>query len=157
MSRELGLAERVTFTGYVERARQRQVLNAGRVFVLSSTNNAEGFGLVQVEAMCAGLPIVNTNLPTTVPCVARNGMEGLTVEPGDDAALAAAINRLLDDADMAARMGQAGKARARENYGWETFASHVMDVYREATAERQAKDKRGERSGRPGYGGDKPS
>jgi rhamnosyl/mannosyltransferase len=113
------------------------VLNAGRVFVLPSTNKAEGFGLVQVEAMCCGLPVVNTNLPTTVPRVARDGLEGLTVEVGNDQALAGAINRLLEDPDLATKLGAAGQRRARSVYDRRVFAAGVAEVYRDALAGRQ--------------------
>jgi glycosyltransferase involved in cell wall biosynthesis len=139
LARDLGVDKRITFAGYLDRAEQRQVMNAGRVFVLPSTNKAEGFGLVQLEAMSCGLPVVNTNLPTTVPHVARDGLEGLTVEVGNDQALAAAINRLLDDPDLATRLGSAGQRRARSVYDGKVFTAGVADVYREALAERQSK------------------
>jgi rhamnosyl/mannosyltransferase len=135
--RDQGVEERVTLAGHLGRAEQRQVLNAGRVFVLPSTNKAEGFGLVQVEAMCCGLPVVNTNLPTTVPRVARDGLEGLTVEVGNDQALAGAINRLLEDPDLATKLGAAGQRRARSVYDRRVFAAGVAEVYRDALAGRQ--------------------
>jgi glycosyltransferase involved in cell wall biosynthesis len=139
LARDLGVEERVTFAGSLGRLEQRRMLNAGQVFVLSSTNNAEGFGLVQLEAMCCGLPVVNTNLPTTVPHVARDGLEGLTVEVGNDQALAGAISRLLDDPGLAAKLGSAGRQRARSLFDWRTFAARVADVYSEALDGRQIK------------------
>jgi rhamnosyl/mannosyltransferase len=131
----LGLEHRVTFVGYLERSEQKRLLNASRVFVLSSINNSEGFGIVQVEAMCCRLPVVNTSLPTTVPHVARDGLEALTVEPGNDVALGAAISRLLDEPDLAARLGHAGQARARSLYDAKTFTASVMNIYQEAVSE----------------------
>ncbi|MFO1109723.1 MAG: glycosyltransferase [Bradyrhizobium sp.] len=133
-----GVADRVTFAGYLSRAEQRQAFGAADLFVLPSVNEAEAFGIVQLEAMCSGIPIVNTSLPTGVPWVARDGQEGLTVAPRDEAALAAAMTRLLDDRDLAKRLGAAGKARALSLFGWRKFASDVAEQYHQAFSRRKA-------------------
>ncbi|SDN37131.1 glycosyltransferase [Afipia sp. GAS231] len=133
-----GVADRVTFAGYLSRAEQRQAFGAADLFVLPSVNEAEAFGIVQLEAMCSGIPVVNTELPTGVPWVARDGLEGLTVAPRDEAALAAAISRLLDDPDLATRLGAAGKARAVSLFGWRKFASDVAEQYHQAFSRRKA-------------------
>jgi glycosyltransferase involved in cell wall biosynthesis len=132
-----GVADRVTFAGYLTREKQRLTFGAANLFVLPSVNEAEAFGIVQLEAMCCGIPVVNTSLPTGVPWVARGGMEGLTVAPRDEVALGAAISRLLDDSDLAKRLGAAGKARALSLFGWRKFASDVSEQYRLAFAKRQ--------------------
>jgi glycosyltransferase involved in cell wall biosynthesis len=133
-----GVADRVTFAGYLSREQQRQTFGAAGLFVLPSVNEAEAFGIVQLEAMCSGIPIVNTDLPTGVPWVARDGLEGLTVTPRDEAALAAAMSRLLDDRDLARRLGAAGKARAVSLFGWRKFADDVAKQYRLAFSRRKA-------------------
>jgi rhamnosyl/mannosyltransferase len=133
-----GVADRVTFAGYLSRQQQRQTFGAADLFVLPSVSNAEAFGIVQLEAMCSGIPIINTDLPTGVPWVARDGLEGLTVPPRDEAALAAAMSRLLDDRDVAKRLGAAGKARALSLFGWQTFAADVAKQYSLAFCRRQA-------------------
>jgi rhamnosyl/mannosyltransferase len=135
---ELGLTDRVTLAGFVEREEQRRIFHAARLIVMSSVTVAEAFGIAQLEGMCCGLPVINTNLPTTVPHVARHEREGLTVEPYDESGLATAIARLLDDPEQASRFGQAGQVRARENYGWRSHAARVMQQYREALAGRPA-------------------
>jgi glycosyltransferase involved in cell wall biosynthesis len=134
-----GVADRVTFAGYLSREQQRQAFGAADLFVLPSVNEAEAFGIVQLEAMCSGIPVVNTNLPTGVPWVARDGLEGLTVAPRDDAALAAAMSRLLDDPDLAKRLGAASKERAVSLFGWRKFAGDVAEQYRLAFSRRQAR------------------
>ena len=131
------VADRVTFAGYLSRERQRQAFGAADLFVLPSINVAEAFGIVQLEAMCSGIPVVNTNLPTGVPWVARDGFEGLTVAPRDEAALAAAMSRLLDDPALAKRLGAAGKDRAVNLFGWRKFAADVAEQYRLAFSRRQ--------------------
>jgi len=133
-----GVTDRVTFAGYLSRAQQRQTFRAANLFVLPSVNEAEAFGIVQLEAMCSGIPVVNTDLPTGVPWVARDGLEGLTVPPRDEAALAAAMSRLLDDPDLARRLGAAGKARAVSLFGWRKFAADVSDQYGLAFSKRKA-------------------
>ena len=134
-----GVADRVTFAGYLSRAQQRQAFGAADLFVLPSVNEAEAFGIVQLEAMCSGIPVVNTDLPTGVPWVARDGLEGLTVPPRDEAALAAAMSRLLDDRDLARRLGAAGKDRAVSLFGWRKFAGDVAEQYHLAFSRRQAR------------------
>jgi glycosyltransferase involved in cell wall biosynthesis len=133
-----GVADRVTFAGYLSRVQQRQTFRAANLFVLPSVNEAEAFGIVQLEAMCCGIPVVNTDVPTGVPWVARDGLEGLTVARRDEVALARAISRLLDDSDLATRLGAAGKARAVSLFGWRKFAADVSDQYGLALSRRKA-------------------
>jgi glycosyltransferase involved in cell wall biosynthesis len=134
-----GVAERVTFAGYLSREQQRQTFGAADLFVLPSVNEAEAFGIVQLEAMCSAIPVVNTRLPTGVPWVARDGLEGLTVPPRDEAALAKAMSRLLDDQDLAKRLGAAAKTRAVTLFGWQKFAADVAEQYRLAFCRRKAR------------------
>ncbi|WP_283848214.1 glycosyltransferase [Bradyrhizobium sp. NAS80.1] len=137
MRRRGGVTDRVTFAGYMSRGQQRQAFGAANLFVLPSVNEAEAFGIVQLEAMCSAIPVVNTGLPTGVPWVARDGLEGLTVAPRDEAALAAAVSRLLDDPDLAGRLGAAGRDRAVQLFKWQKFAADVAEQYRSALAQRR--------------------
>ena len=82
------------------------------VFVMPSVTNAETFGLVQLEAMAAGRPIVNTSLDTSVPRVARHGMEAITVSPGDSEQLGEAIDSLIADPERRRHMGLKPRATA---------------------------------------------
>jgi len=88
-----------------------ELLAAADVFVLSSKR--ETFGLAPLEAMAAGLPVVVSDLPG-LDDLFTDGRHGLKVPPGDAEALAEAIGRLLDDPQLAQRLGQAGQARARQ-------------------------------------------
>jgi rhamnosyl/mannosyltransferase len=134
----LGLGERVFLRGFMPRPQLKVHLNAARALAFPSVTAAETFGIAQIEAMAAGLPIVNTLLATGVPRVARNGMEAITVPPNDAAALAWGLNALLDDPDLAQRLGRAGAARARERYGLDDFVAAMTDVFRAALAARRA-------------------
>jgi glycosyltransferase involved in cell wall biosynthesis len=105
----------------------------------------EGFGLVLLEAMRAGLPIVATRVGA-IPEVVRDGVTGLLVPPDDPAALAQAIARLCADAGAAARMGSAGFERLREEFSPGRMAAETLAVY-EAAARRATTRKFGDRSG----------
>jgi glycosyltransferase involved in cell wall biosynthesis len=136
LAKRLGVAERLLLRGAVTRDQLKVYLRAARVFAFPSITPAETFGIAQIEAMAAGLPIVNTALSTGVPKVSRDGMEAITVAPSDPIELAAAIQRLLDDSLLAERLGQAGLMRAQAKYGQDSFVSRVKRVYLETQARR---------------------
>jgi ABC-type polysaccharide/polyol phosphate export permease len=104
------------------------------VFVMPSVTSAETFGIVQIEAMAAGRPIINTALDTAVPHVARDGIEAITVPPRDPAKLAEAINTLINDPERRRRMGEAARRRAIADYAMDTFHKGIETVYRQAIA-----------------------
>jgi glycosyltransferase involved in cell wall biosynthesis len=133
LAQELGITGHISFAGRLPRDEAKTIMHAANVFVLPSNTIAEAFGLAQVEAMAAGRPVVNTDLPTTVPKIARHNREGLTVPPNDAAALAAALQTLLDDRALAARLGQAAQARAVSEYDQEVFVRRVENLYQELT------------------------
>jgi rhamnosyl/mannosyltransferase len=137
LAKRLGVAERLLLRGPMPRDQLKIYLRAARVFAFPSITPAETFGIAQIEAMAAGLPIVNTALSTGVPKVARDGIEAITVAPSNPAALATAIRRLLDDTLLAKRLGQAGLMRAQAKYGQDTFISRVKRVYIDARAGRR--------------------
>ena len=136
LAKRLGVAERALLKGFMPRDQLKIHLRAARVFAFPSITSAETFGIAQIEAMAAGLPIVNTALPTGVSKVARHGVEAITVPPNDRGALAAAIGQLLDDALLARRLGQAGSMRARAEYGQDDFVARMKRVYLAAQAGR---------------------
>lgn len=137
LATELGVADRVHFAGRLPRGEIKQLFHAAQVFAFPSVTEAEAFGIVQVEAMAAGLPIVNTSLATTVPLVARHDMESLTVAPGDATALAEALNRILDEQLLAQRLGVAGQARALSEFDQSAFRARMAAVYGDALRTRR--------------------
>jgi glycosyltransferase involved in cell wall biosynthesis len=132
IARQLGVGDRILLTGALSRDDLKVHLHAARVYAFPSVSAAEAFGIAQIEAMAVGLPIVNTDLPTGVPHVARNGLEALTVPPNDPAPLAAAIGRLLDDRELSGRLGAAGRARALAEYQLEKFVAQTERFYESA-------------------------
>ncbi len=108
---DLGIAGRTRFLGH--RRDVPAVLAALDIFALSSA--FEPFGLVALEAMAAGLPIVATDVGE-LPAILGHGKRGLLVPPGDPGALAHALARLLEDRDLAGRLAAAGERHAREQH-----------------------------------------
>lgn len=133
----LGLQDRVQLTGAQYRPEEfKCLLHAARLFVLPSVGNSESFGIVQLEAMACGRPVVNTSLPTGVGWVARDGVEAITVRPEAVEELSAAIERILGDEALAARLGESGVRRAAELTA-AARPARTLEIYREVAAERR--------------------
>ena len=109
LAASLGIAQRVAFEGWQSDA--RDFLTTFDVFVLPS--RFEGFPLVLLEAMLAGLPVVATDVGSVAEAV-QDGETGLLVPPDDVQALNEALHTLLDDPDLRRKLGDAGRARALE-------------------------------------------
>lgn len=124
-----GVKRRVIMLGSVPHEELPPYHAAAELFLAPATGR-ESFGIVLVEAMAAGLPVVASDIPGYREVV-RDQMEALLVPPEDPPALAAAMGRLLDDEQLAASLGAAGRMRA-ERYRWEAVAADVELAYREA-------------------------
>jgi len=129
-----GTAARVSFLAPQGDDELSAWYHAADVFCLPSVARSEAFGLVQIEAHAAGTPVVSTDLPTGVPYVNPDGVTGLTVPPGDAGALAAALNRLLGDDELRARLARQAQARALREFTVPRMVARTLDVYAEAAA-----------------------
>jgi glycosyltransferase involved in cell wall biosynthesis len=129
LASDLGMADRVIFMGRIDHPLLVSCYHAAKVFVMPSIQRSEAFGLVQVEAMAAGLAVVNTQLDSGVPYVSLDQQTGLTVPPRDPAALAAALNRLLDDDSARAAFGRAGRLRAEQEFSVDVMAARTLSLY----------------------------
>ncbi|NJN82877.1 MAG: glycosyltransferase [Caldilineaceae bacterium] len=129
---ETGLADRVTFLGEATEAEKVAAYQAAQLFVLPSTNRAETLGIVQLEAMASGLPLVCTELGTGTSYVNQEGRTGFVVPPNDPVALAGAINRLLADAGLRHRFGEAGRLRAQQEFSHQSMIQNMLAFYAEA-------------------------
>jgi phosphatidylinositol alpha-mannosyltransferase len=132
--------ENSKYRAYIERNRMRDILIVGRVsdedlpryhrsahVFCAPAVEGESFGIVLLEAMAAGLPIVATSIEGDAEVLTHRG-EGLLVPPRDPGALADAVCELLEDRDLAAEMGARGLCTAAR-YSWESVAEQVLDLY----------------------------
>ncbi|HEX6331688.1 MAG TPA: glycosyltransferase family 4 protein [Actinomycetota bacterium] len=102
--------------------------HAGADVFVSPALDQESFGIVLVEAMAAGVPVVATDIPGYREVV-RNEVDGILVRRNDPDALAAALRRVLEDPDLAAGLARGGRERARE-FSWAAVAPRIEAVYR---------------------------
>jgi phosphatidylinositol alpha-mannosyltransferase len=118
----------VEFLGRVTDEEKARYFASADVFCAPATGQ-ESFGIVLLEAMAAGVPIVASDIHGYKQVVQR-GVQGLLVEPRKPRALAAALYTLALDPELRDRMGEAGRARAPE-FSWERVTEQVIDFYRE--------------------------
>lgn len=122
------LKGRVRTLGYVTDAERRRLYAEAAMLVVPSLD--EGFGMTALEALHSGVPVIASNrgaLPEVV------GDAGLLFDPADEQALAGAIGTLLADPAARHRLGDAGRARARQ-FSWHSSAAALLDAYREVHA-----------------------
>ncbi|MFL5963573.1 MAG: glycosyltransferase family 4 protein [Gaiellaceae bacterium] len=122
----LGLDDAVFVLGRVE---PRDWL--ARADVFAHTSRWEGFGIVLLEAMLAGLPVVATRV-SAIPEIVVDGETGLLTAPRDATAVADSLARLLDDVELRRRLGLAGLERAHKDFSVQHMAEQTLDVYEEA-------------------------
>ncbi|MEU0407437.1 glycosyltransferase [Streptomyces griseorubiginosus] len=125
----LGIAGRVEFAGRVPADTLLDALRSASVLVLPSQTDAESFGTVLVEAMACGTPVVGSDAGGPRHVITP-GVTGLLFPHDDPDALAAACRRLLQDGDLADRMGVAGRRRAVERYAWPALTERYLRLFR---------------------------
>jgi len=129
LAEELGVRDRVHFIGQVGHFLMPALLSTADVVVC--TPWYEPFGLVPLEAMACGVPVVASAVGGMLDSVA-DGETGLLVPPQDPAALADALRELLADPVRREAYGRAGIRRARSRYSWDAVATATAEVYQEA-------------------------
>jgi glycosyltransferase involved in cell wall biosynthesis len=120
----LGLGQRIVFTGF--RSDVPELLSEVAISVLPSLS--EGTSNTLLESMAAGIPVIATRVGGN-PEVIEDGVSGLLVTPRDSAALAGAMGRLLDDGDLALRLGQAGMQRVSELFSIDGSVHQTEHLY----------------------------
>jgi glycosyltransferase involved in cell wall biosynthesis len=133
LARRLGVADRVVLRGRVDRDAMPALLRSADAVVCAPWY--EPFGIVPLEAMACGVPVVATAVGGQIDSVVHGGT-GLHVPPRDPKALAAALRSLLADPERARELGRAGVSRARRLYDFDRIGATTRDVYAELLARR---------------------
>ena len=118
----------VIFTGFVEEEKKPLYYKSSDIFCLPSTTMAESFGIVNLEAMASGIPIVGSNLGG-IPDIVKDGKNGLLAKPSNPKSLADALLQLLENEDLRKRMGDNGLKRVKD-YSWDEITRETEQLYR---------------------------
>jgi phosphatidylinositol alpha-mannosyltransferase len=129
--RSAGSTLEVEFVGFVPAEQLPAYYQSADVYCAPSTGG-ESFGIVLLEAMAAGTPVLASRIPGYAD-VLTHGREGFLAEPRDPASIAVGLVRLLSDAELRVRMGEAGRRTARQ-YDWPLITGRVLDYYEQVRA-----------------------
>jgi len=131
-ARELGVADRVSFTGFVSQEQLREIYYRSHIFVHPSQTgrdgNQEGIPNSMLEAMTTGLPVFATE-HGGIPEAIENGVSGLLVPERDDEALARALLNAVQDPGFLSRIARAGAEAVKHNFDWAAQAQRLEDIY----------------------------
>lgn len=131
-----GLADRFRFLGGVSDEDLPKYFRASDIHCFPSTQRAEAFGLVALEAAASGLPSVASDLPG-VSSVVLDGQTGLLVPPNNVEELKKSILLLLEQVDLRERLGQAACARAQAEFAWDPLISKLEQTYQSVARSKQ--------------------
>ncbi|NEQ21423.1 MAG: glycosyltransferase family 4 protein [Microcoleus sp. SIO2G3] len=122
---KLNLTDVVVFHEGSDQENIKRLYSSSDIFVLPSLK--ETFGIVFLEAMHYGLPIITTNV-SAMPEVITDGENGLLVPPTDSQALAKAISRLIEKPELREQLGETGRKRIQNSYYWEQTSSKFLSL-----------------------------
>jgi glycosyltransferase involved in cell wall biosynthesis len=128
---KLGIGDQVHFAGYVPDADLPDYYRLADVTTLPSTTAGEAFGLVLLESLACGTPVLASSLPG-VRTVVADGQDGFLVEPGNQAALTAALQQMTTISPHTRHtMGLAGRRKVEERYAWERIGQRLEQLYQD--------------------------
>ena len=139
LARQHGGADRVRFVGRMSRGQMADLLRSADVVVC--TPWYEPFGIVPLEAMACGIPVVGSAVGGLLDSVA-DGRTGILVPPRDPVAIARAVRSLLDSPEQRAAFGRAGRERALAHYTWDRVAASTAEVYTRVIGARATPERR---------------
>jgi lipopolysaccharide/colanic/teichoic acid biosynthesis glycosyltransferase len=128
---ESGINDRVHFVGDVSDAELLAWYHACDIFALPSVTRQEAFGMVQLEAMVCGHPVISTRLDTGTSWVNQHERTGVVVKPGDVGELHRVLERLLADQELRDQFGDAGRKRVMDTFSVETMCQSTVSLYQE--------------------------
>jgi glycosyltransferase involved in cell wall biosynthesis len=125
----LGLGKKIIFTGFAQDSMLPRMYNLADMFVLPSIDKSEAFGIVSLEAMASGVPVIASDLPG-VRSVVDKQKTGLLVKPGSVDNLAAMIKYLLANPKFAKEYGMAGREKVLRKYTWEKIGYKLDNIFK---------------------------
>jgi len=125
---QLNIIKKVNFLGRVSEEDLIRQYQTADILVLPSINSHEAFGLVLIEAMACGLPVIASNL-AGVRSVFNDGQEGFVCEPGDVKDLSEKITQLISDENKRLKMSHAARKLVEDKYAWEKVADQILDEF----------------------------
>lgn len=127
--KNLNLQNKVFLIPEVDETKLHMYFNECDIFVLPSVEKSETYGIVQIEAMACGKPIISTELGTGTSFINQNDVTGIVVPPRDSNILAKAINKLLENDNFRLTLGNNAKRRAFTEFTAEIMVKRVYDLY----------------------------
>lgn len=124
-----GLSDRVSIPGWLDVAARTRLLEQTDILVLPS--HAENLPMVIIEAFAYGIAVVSTPVGA-IPEAVTSGHNGILVPPGDDRALACALERLIADQTLRRSLGEAARATHRERYEFDRYVGRLAEIWRQA-------------------------
>ncbi|HOL90304.1 MAG TPA: glycosyltransferase [Candidatus Pacearchaeota archaeon] len=129
---DLKLNNKIFLLGKIKNEEIGSYYQSCDIFCLPSISKAEAFGLVQIEAMYFGKPIVSTNIKGSgVGWVNQNNITGFVVPPRDSEALADAINKILNDKELKEKLGENGKKRFEREFNIKVIGKKILNLYKD--------------------------
>ena len=132
LARELGIEERISFTGFISQEQLRDIYYRSHIFVHPSQTghdgNQEGIPNSMLEAMATGLPVFAT-VHGGIPEAIENSVSGVLVPERDDEALAQALLDAAQDPSFLSRIARAGAEAVRKNFDLSTQAERLEEIY----------------------------
>src|SRR5262249_24862216 len=129
---ELGVGGRTVWRGYANADELVGAYHAASALWFPSNARSEGFGLVQVEAMASGCPVINAAIPDSgVAWVGPQGESGLTTAVNDPAGLAGAARRLLSESGLRERLSTGARERACREFDYRVMGERSLDIYQQ--------------------------
>lgn len=133
LAQRLGLKNRVCFLGFLSDELYPAVYRCADIFALPSVARTEAFGIVALEAMASGLPLVTTELSTGTSYHNRHQETGFVIPPGDPLALGDSLRVLLQDPESCKHLGTNGNARVVRHFEEGKMVQSYLDLYEEAS------------------------
>ncbi len=130
--KNLGIENKIIFFGEPDDKELSNLYSIADIFVLPSHMRSEAFGIVQMEAMAFGVPVVSCNIAGSgVPWVNKNGVSGTVVEPENPKALSDAISKLISSSSLRKKLGKSARKRAEKLFDSHRMVSETLKLYKD--------------------------